>query len=597
MKTNRIKKYLITGMIILTPFYGCEDYLNETPISSFGPDYVFSNVENATKALYGVYACLGGDQAYGIRISMYYPYDNDEMMGQGPSTADNERRDIAHYNVQPSNTQLAAPFNQLYRGIERANICIYYIPKMAMYTEGSTSEQKALKRLHGEALTLRAQFYFELIRNWGDVPAQFVPSSFVTDLFLEKTDRNEIYDQILADLGEAATLVPWRTEVPAEERITQGAVRALRARVALAAGGFSLRDQVMQRRPDYLDMYAIARDEANTIITSGQHALNPSFQAVFKDAICGQTIEPNGEVMWEVGMTGGSSATGDSKLGYYNGPRANAKGNSALSVLPTTFYAFDSLDTRRDVTCVIYNLDANKKLAATSLASIFDGKYRRDWIAPSAFESDAQYFGLNWVMIRYSDVLLMFAEAENELNGPAGAYEAINQVRRRGFGKPIGSPDPTVDVPAGLTKDEFFDVLMKERMLELCGEGLRKYDLLRWNLLRTRLEEVKLEMADLIAGNAPYQNVPRVMYYQPDQTTLTWYRSFYKPAPATAPVGATMVAWRFSAAAPVPDEVSPVQTTLIDVLAYAFTPGKNELLPFHTTSIDRNPKLVQNDGY
>ena len=597
MKTDRLKKYIVTGLIIITPFYSCEDYLTVNPVSSFGPDYVFSNVGNATKALYGVYACLGGDQAYGIRISMYYPYDNDEMMGQGPGNADNERRDIAHYNVQPINTQLANPFNQLYRGIERANICIDNIPKMEMYSSGSESQKNELKRLYGEALTLRAQFYFELVRNWGDVPAQFIPSSFATDLFLTKTDRDIIYDQILSDLEVAATLVPWRTEVPAEERVTQGAVRALRARIALAAGGFSLRGTQMTRRTDYLDLYTIARDETKAIMDAGQHQLNPSFEAVFKDAVCAQTFEPNGEIIWEVGMTGGSSATGDSKLGYYNGPRANGKGNSALTVLPTTFYAFDPEDTRRDVTCVIYNVNVNKNQAATSLASISDGKYRRDWISPDAFESQAQYFGLNWVMIRYSDVLLMYAEAENELNGPTLAYDAINQVRRRGFGKPVNTPDAIVDVPAGLTKTEFFDVIVKERMLELCGEGLRKYDLIRWNLLGSRLTEVKQEMADLIAGNPPYENVPRVMYYQPDLPTLNWVTSFYELEPVTPPVGATRVNWRFTAHDPVVGEVSPIQTTLIDVLAYAFTPGKSELLPFHTTSIDANPKLVQNDGY
>lgn len=584
MKTNRIKRYFIAVLILLIPFYSCEDYLTVNPVSSFGPDYVFSNVENATKAIYGVYSALGGDQGYGIRISMYYPYDNDEMMGQGPGTADNERRDIAHYNVQPSNTQLAGPFNQLYRGIERANICIYYIPKMEMYSAGSESEKTALKRLYGEALTLRAQFYFELVRNWGDVPAQFIPSSFATDLFLEQTDRDLIYDQILADLEQAATLVPWRTQVPSDERITQGAVRALRARIALAAGGYSLHGTAMSRRTDYMDLYTIARDETRAIIDAGFHQLNPSYQAVFKDAICGQKIEPNGEVMWEVAMTGGSSATGDSKLGYYNGPRANGKGNSALTVLPTTFYAFDPDDTRRDVTCAIYNLDASKNKVAQQLTSIFDGKYRRDWIAPSAFESDAQYFGLNWAMIRYSDVLLMFAEADNEINnGPsAAAIAEFEKVRLRAFGGDAGKIGTTPT-----THDAFFETLMKERMLELCGEGLRKYDLVRWNVLGERLAEVKQEMADLVAGVAPYENVPTVMYYQAGQPTLTWVTSFYEPAPGTPPAGATAVQWKTSA----------IQTTLIDILAYGFTAGKHELFPFHTTTIDANPKIDQNSGY
>lgn len=583
MKTNRFKKYILMALIIIGPVYSCDNYLDVAPVSSFGPDYVFSNVENATKAVMGAYAMLGGDQAYGIRISMYYPYDNDEMMGQGPGNADNERRDIAHFNVQPSNTQLANPFNQLYRGIERANLCVFYIPKMTMYTDGSDAQKRALMRLHGEALTLRAQFYFELIRNWGDVPAQFIPSSEAEDLFLTKTDRDVIYDQILADLELAATLVPWRTEVPAEERITQGAVRALRARIALAAGGYSLREKAMVRRSDYLNLYTIARDETKAIIDRGDHQLNPSFMAIFKDAVCANKIEPNGEVIWEVGMTGGSSATGDSKLGYYNGPRVAGKGNSALTVLPTTFYAFDPDDTRRDVTCATYDLDASGNIVARQLNAIVDGKYRRDWIVPSAFESTAQYFGLNWVMIRYSDVLLMFAEAENEINsGPTGdAITQFEKVRLRAFGGNTALIGTTPTDYAG-----FFEAIKKERMLELCGEGLRKYDLIRWNLLGQRLTEVKQQMADLVAGIAPYDNLPEVMYYEPGVKEMNWVTSFYEPTPGVPPAG-TAVNWRTSA----------IETSLIDVLGYAFTPGKSELLPFHTTSVEANPNLGQNTGY
>src|SRR5688572_11746938 len=184
MKTKKLSAYILTAALTLSAVTSCKDYLDVNPVSSFGPDYVFSNVTNATKAVIGAYSSLGGDAGYGIRVSMYYAYDNDEMMGQGGTPfPDNERRDIAHYNVQPSNTQLQNPFNQMYSGVERANICIYYIPKMSGY-DGDAE----LKRLHGEALTLRAQLFYELIRNWGDVPAQFVPSGFVTDLFLGKTD-------------------------------------------------------------------------------------------------------------------------------------------------------------------------------------------------------------------------------------------------------------------------------------------------------------------------------------------------------------------------------------------------------------------------
>ncbi|MBT1703935.1 RagB/SusD family nutrient uptake outer membrane protein [Chryseosolibacter indicus] len=584
MKSSRFSKYILLIAISIAPFYSCEDYLDVNPITEVGPDKVFSDSEGAMQALVSAYAALGGDNAYGIRLSMYYPYDNDEMMGQSGNNADNERRDIAHYNVQAGNTQLASPYDQLYRGIERANICIYYVPKMESYNNGSEQEKAELRRIYGEALTLRAQFYYELVRNWGDVSAQFEPSSFYTGP-RSKVDRDVIYDRILADLEEAATLVPWRGDVPADERITQGAVRALRARIALAAGGYSLRWDQMKRRADYRNLYEIARSETKKIIDEGRHDLNPSFQAVFKDYICGHKLEPNGEIIWEVAMAGGGPSTGDSKLGYYNGPRANGKGNGALTVLPTTFYAFDPADSRRDVTCAAYDIDVNKNVTARQLNAIVDGKYRRDWVTPDVFESNGQYFGLNWVMIRYSDVLLMFAEAENELNnGPtADAINAFEKVRLRAFG---GDAALIGTTPADY--NGFFEAIKNERMLELCGEGVRKYDLIRWNILGQRLTEVKKQMEDLVAGNPPYQNIPSVMYYQPQSKTMNWVTSLYSPSPTTAPSGATSINWRSST----------IKTTLIDVLGYAFTPNKSELLPFHTSTLEANPELGGNNyGY
>lgn len=587
MKTT-ITKYVLTLLILVASVTSCKEYLEVDPVSSFGPDYVFSNVTNATKSILGVYSALGGDQGYGIRVSLYYPYDNDEMMGQGGTPyPDNERRDIAHFNVQPSNTQLANPFNQMYTGIERANICIYYIPRMEMYNTGTDAEKRDLRRLHGEALTLRAQFYYELIRNWGDVPAQFLPSSFEETLFKSKTNRDEIYDKIIADLEEASALVPWRGEPgsTSDERITQGAVRALRARIALARGGYSLRvDKTMQRGANHLAYYQIARDECNAIIQKGVHQLNPSYQAVFKEALCAHRTEPVGEVLWEVAMTGGNSANGDSKLGYYNGPRWDNRGNGALTILPTYFYSFDANDKRRDVMCAPYNINANNTIAGRRLADMVDGKFRRDWIVnPNALTSTAQYFGVNWPMIRYADVLLMFAEAENELNGgPTSAgIEAFERVRLRAFGDAslIGT------TPTDYTG--FFDALMKERSLELGGEGIRKYDLIRWNLLGTRIDQTKAALAAMAAGQAPYDQLPTTMYYENGSTSLNWLNSFYTPSPSTAPTNSTAVTWIHS----------DISTVILPFYAIAFTPGKSELLPIHTTIIDANPNLSQDYGY
>jgi hypothetical protein len=595
MKTRFSHRSIATVIIVSCVAFGilsCKKYLDVQPVSSATPDYVFSNIDNAYKAVLGTYACLTGDQGYGIRISMYYPYDNDEMMGQSGATGDNERRDIAHYNAAPGNTQLYSPYSQLYQGIERANLCIYYIPQMDLYANGTEAQQKELKRMHGEALTLRAQYYFELIRNWGDVVAQWQPSSFETDLFKSKTDRDTIYDRLLNDLATAETLVPWRSDVTKDERITQGAVRGLRARIAMYRAGWSLRsDGQLKQGSNAAQYYQIAKNECNAIILSGQHNLNPSFQAVFKDNVCGHIIEPNGEVVWEVAMAGGNSGLGDSKLGYYNGPRYNNTGNSALVILPTFFYLFDSTDLRRDVTIAPYFVNQNFTLAGRTLSSIPDGKFRRDWTAnPALLTTAAQYMGLNWPLIRYSDVLLMLAEADNELNnGPtAASYNSINMVRRRGYGKPINTPDATVDIPSGLSKADFFNAIVKERALELASEGHRKYDLIRWKLLEQKLNDTKAQLTAMAARQAPYDVLPNNMYFKTNQTTMQWAGSFYKEIVTAAPTGYTAVPWVGTGI---------TAGIITNQFAVSFKTGKSELLPFPTKEIESNRNLKQNPGY
>ncbi len=592
-----------TGFLLL--FASCKKFLDQQPITDVSAEVVFSDVPSAYKALAGVYSRLVGDAGFGIRLSLYYTVDTDEM--QGPTgNADNDRRDIARYSATPGNAQITNPFNQLFTGIEYANICIANIPKMAMYNNGTDQQKKQLQRMYGEALTLRAQFYFEAIKHWGDLPAHFSPASTLAsgNPFPARTDRDTLYNRLLADLKTAADLVPWKNDVTAigdqvDERITKGAVKGLRARIALFRGGFALRsDGTMKRASDYQTFYQIAKDECNDIINSAQHALNPSFKNLWKNQVNAHAVtDPQGELMFQASAIGGVAAQ-DTKLGYYNGPTVNNLGNKSINVLPTYFYAFDSTDQRRDVTCAIYNVaaDGTTKIGQ-AITAICDGKYRRDWITNPSFSptNAIQYFGLKWQILRYSDVLLMFAEAENELNGPTtAAYNAVNQVRRRGYGKAIGTADATVDLPAGLSKTAFFDAIVKERSLELGGEGIRKFDLIRWNLLATKIAATKAALLAMSNLAAPYNTLPVSMYYRTtstsDDNTYTgglWANSFYKAAPATAPAGTTRVVWLSAA----------INTTALSRYATGFVTGKSELLPLPQPARDANLNLSQNPGY
>ncbi|HSC53336.1 MAG TPA: RagB/SusD family nutrient uptake outer membrane protein [Phnomibacter sp.] len=619
MKTFKLNKWmtsvLVAGVVMTT---SCEKFLDQQPITEVGPEQVFSDVPNAYKSLIGVYSRLMGDQAYGIRVSLYYPLDTDEM--QGPTGAsDNDRRDIARYMATSGNAQLARPFNQMFQGIEYANVCIDNIPKMPLYSGGSELEQKQLKRMLGEALTLRAQFYLEAIRNWGDLPMHFKPAYAAAsdDPKPVKVDRDTIYGRLLADLKLATDLVPWRNELaaigdPIDERITKGTVKALRARIALFRGGYALRqDGTITRPANYQDYYRIALTECTDILNSGQHSLNPSFKALWKNQVCAHaSADPQGELMFQASAAGLSAAE-DSKLGFYNGPRVNNNGNSSVNPLPTYLYLFDSTDLRRDVTVTPYFVAADGvQKIGQAITNLVDGKYRRDWVTnPTISPTSAQnYLGLKWQVMRYSDVLLMLAEAENEINGATStAYNAINMVRRRGYGKAINTPDAVVDIPAGLSKENFFKYLVRERALELGGEGVRKYDLIRWNLLGKMITETSanlLLMSTLqpladptyMAGYPTYSKtttLPASMYYNTGTTAdgsdmgALYRNSLYTTAPTSTPAGTTKVTWLGAA----------INTSSRARFATGFVTGKSELLPLSNDVLIANTNLKQNPKY
>jgi len=586
----RIFSFPIIAILLLSAglqLVSCKKYLNLDPISSFGPETVFGTVANAQKAVLGAYQEMTGDQGYGIRISMYFPYDNDVMMGAG-GHGDNDRRDIGRYNLTAGNAQLFKPFNQLYAGVERSNQCIKYIPKMDLYNNGTSAQKAELRRLYGEALTLRAQYYFELVRNWGDVPAQWVPSADEPDLFLKKTDRDSIYDHILNDLKIAEDLVPWRSGISAlgdanDERITKGAVKGVRAKIALFRGGYSLRkNNKMERPSNYLDFYKVADEECLGIIQSGEHALDPSYRDLWQNQVDAHQIDPYGEIIFQAAMAGATAAT-DSKLGKYNGP------NGSLVILPTYFYQFDSVDTRRDVTIAPFKINNDNTLSPQPITGLYDGKFRRNWFSnpPVDISNQAQNFSINWPIMRYSDVLLMYAEAENEINnGPtASAIEAFQKVRARAF----AANTDQMETPPN-DKEGFFNAIVNERALEFGSEGIRKYDLIRWNLLAVKLAETKANLDKMAAMEAPYDNLPTTMYYYPNSDPanyIDWASSFYYPAPAYSPAGSKSITWISN----------KVNQGNFSYYAEGFKENHSELFPIPQQSIDANPNLTQDYGY
>ena len=619
---NKIYQSL-TGVLALIALFtvGCKKYTEVEPVSQYSIPQAFSDVSNATNALIGVYDELQGDNGYGIRINMYYPYDSDEGVVSGG--IDNGRRGIGRYQLLLSNAELANPFRQLYRGVERANLCIEQIPLMSKYSTGTLTEQAALKRLYGEALTLRAQFLFQLILNWGDVPAPLIPTYKQTDLFIPKTNRDSIYDKLIADLAVARDLLPWRTEAgPRDERINKGVAKALRAKMALHRGGFSLRSNgQMERRDNYLTYYNIAKQECEELMARrDQHTLNPNYENVWRN-VTSFIYDPQAEIIFEVGA-GGGNGNSDSRMGNYDGPNLNnasrfGAGGGGILMLPNFFYSFDSVDTRRDISVTHYQVPTASNIKGLRrLGELNTGKYRRDWRVP-LLPGTVLNVGYNWVMIRFSDVLLMYAEAVNEINGgpTAAAISAFEEVRRRAYRGNTGLIGVTPTDKAG-----FFNAIVNERFLEFGHEGIRKYDLIRWNLLTTKLAEARLKIQQIRDRVAPYTNVPQYIYWKNVGEEIVMYsaadsiggaKPYFRatqipPASAigTAPAsGAAATRWvRADWAQNLTANFAVVDGTpskpLWQALAFYFVPGKNELFPFDVaTMASYQGKLKQNPGY
>lgn len=593
---NTIAAVLIGGLLIAS---GCRKYMEVEPVSDISDEQAFDNPEIALKSVLGIYDELSGDNGYGTRLPHHYAHDNDEAITSG--SLDNGRRGLGRYDLRAGNSELERPFEQLYRGLEKANLAIENLPRLIEQTKsnGNAASIKQAERLYGEALTLRAQFLFDIIKIWGDAPAPFSSTKTHGDIYMGKSNRDTVYERLIEDLATAKGLLPWRGEgVAGDERITKGAAMALRARLALFRGGYALRRETnrMERRNDYLKFYKIARDEtAELMQRRDKHTLNPSYEDLWKDLNKDNPTNQYGEIIFQVGMSGANS-TSDSKLGRYDGPRIDVnsrygQAGGGIEILPTYFYLFDSLDTRRDVTIVLYQIGKDNKKTARKLGELNNGKFRRDWRNP-LLPGNSQFLGYNFPLIRFSDVLLMFAEAENEISGPTpAAIAAFEEVRQRAFngnGANIGTT-PT-------SKDAFFQAIVKERSLELGEEAIRKWDLIRWNLLAGRLAETREGLEAMGDREPPYTYVPQYMYWRNVGEEIEWFGSFYQPTPSAVPPSTE--GWKRV------DWAQSVDTRKIDNLPFALAPGrlfepnKDELYPYPQSLLDAyNGVLTQDYGH
>ncbi len=526
-------KIIILGILIAGFLASCEDDFLEAPAkSTLDESVIFSTAGLAKGAVDGIKEPFGQTNSYRGRFIPFYGFNTDAEWNYASSNLNDAQGDLMIYDTKANNSQMNTTNNawaMMYLGIERANICI-----RGLRAYGNPLPGTELGQLLGEALTLRAIYYADLMKAWGDVPARFEPINSET-IYIEKSSRDVIYKQIIEDLGEAATLVAWPNEISATttvEGINKAFVKSLRARLALVASGFQQYPDGVRRSNDSelsVDkMYKLALDESKAVIQSGMAGLLPSFESFWKN-YNQENINAGGESLWEIPFADGrgrvlfSFAVRHRSVDQYTG---QGRGGIA-GPLPTVYYDFDEADARRDVTCIPYQwgtaVNGISKQELVGSDTWYFGKYRYEWM--NRYVTSTNDDGVNKIYMRYAEVLLIAAEASNELQGPSAAAPYLKQIRNRAFA-PADRPEKVENYVNALTsKDAMFDAIVKEHKFEFTGEMERKQALIRWNLLGTNLAEAKEKLASLKARTGEYADVPTTLYYkyESDEETLDIY--------------------------------------------------------------------------
>lgn len=508
------KIYLIYAMsaLVMAGTTSCEDFLTEKPDSAYGADQYFNSESKAEMAVNGIYSSLSDANHYGSR-DMAAPVSDDTYY-TSRTNSDGQVHDMAHYTLTPTNKWISDLWRLKYQGIDRANFAIEGISQMEGYEDNQT-----LQELVAEARFLRAFMAFDLVRYWGDVPFKTTYSSGYESAFGPRVDRELIYDEIIKDLNFAKETLDWANASGNPERATQGAARALLMRVYLQRAGYSLQQDGKLTRPNdekRKEYFQAVIAEWKAFEVSPHGFYNGSYEDLFKSFSAG--ILDVRESIFEVAFYHSQGNRNGGWWGTYNGPAvAEATGidpsetskymgraNAYFRVVPEwkEFYALE--DTRRDVNICVYkyNWDKNKKEHTKSKElknnSWYPGKWRREWM-PIGYK-DLNYTDVNYCALRYADVVLMAAEAYNEIGEDVPtAWSLLNSVRQRGGAPAIDDANYAKLVKApkvynlpfisdGDNQGRFRTALYWERAFELSYEGQRKYDLIRWGILENALQ-------------------------------------------------------------------------------------------------------------
>lgn len=472
-----MKKYQYILVALSSLFLGsCNDFLTEEPESVISEDQYYKTESDAATAINAVYFFLNSGRIQTpyntlFNTGMNMASDDEDP---GPGATNPDVRSLAVQSHSSSNLRVYELWQQHYAAIRKANVVLNKIPSITFSNESTKT------RILGEAKFLRALFYFNLVRLYGDIPLITEYQNFVSasDYAIAKTPSAQVYDQIEKDLTEAASALPASYSSPDVGRATAGAAKSLLAKVYLIKASLPLKLTANYQNAITKAEEALSAADGGTgaygydLITDYSHVFLPAYkngvEHIFSAQMKGNSYSQGNNENPRAIYTAIPGLTGN----YAHMVRFYTEGNDKSFSI---YKLFKATDKRRAVTFV------------RSFTSPTNGKKYGLPIANTAVANDSTPFWNKWwdpnntsvtsnseanvPIIRYAELLLIHAEAENEVNGPtAKAYKSINRVRTRAG---------LANLTAGLTKDQFRDSVYFERRLELVYEYQRWFDLIR----------------------------------------------------------------------------------------------------------------------
>lgn len=517
--------YYISILICSVTVSSCS--LDETDYTEIEVDTYMNDASEAETVLLGVYRNMVSDGMYALNLSMYFTLPNDLAKIEG-STTDGVRA-IASNAYTSSQTDIATTWLCLYNAIYDANSFIENLSQKIDSYSDSDYQQAAI--FMAEARSLRALFYFELVRWYGNIAlitttaqSNQDPSTFT------QADPADVYAFIEEDLLYAIDNLPYASDDDIRSdnsfRFSKGAALGLLAKVYATWAGYPVQDTSKWEK---------AAQTAKVLVESGKHSLLDSYETLWENTCNG--VWDSSESLIEVSfyastVTGSSSNDPCGRIGKWNGVRASnitgVRNAGNWYVIPTFLrdwkdresdlrWSLSFADYRYNGTQVAISSNGTIEDALADDASdalkrsYINGINPRKWdtelyVEDANYLANANYSNINWYILRYADVLLLYAEALNESNqGPTDeAYEAVNMVRRRGFGLSVSTTSSTADLTEGMTYEEFQQAIRDERAYELAFEGQRRQDLVRWGIYYESIQQTAQDLVDWYTGGATY---------------------------------------------------------------------------------------------